>query len=72
MTVVRERSPDRYEVAETDSTEPGARTITLDGRTGAVFVSTASFGETPAPTPDRPHPRPAIVPGTFHVLVLRP
>ena len=30
-----------------------------------MYVVTASFGSPPAPTPDRPHPRPTILPGTF-------
>jgi DNA-binding beta-propeller fold protein YncE len=72
VTVVHEDSPSRFSVVETDSTERGARTIALDEKTGAVFLPTASFGETPAPTPERPRPRPAIVPGTFRILVLRP
>jgi DNA-binding beta-propeller fold protein YncE len=72
VTVIHEDSPSRFSVVETDSTERGARTIALDEKTGAVFLSTASFGETPAPTPERPRPRPAIVPGSFRVLVLRP
>jgi hypothetical protein len=72
VTVVREDSPEKFRIAETDSTQRGARTIALDERTGAVFVVTATLGATPAPTADRPRPRPAIVPGTFQVLVLRP
>jgi len=35
-----------------------------------VFVATAEFGATPAPTPEQPHPRPAIVPGSFVILVV--
>lgn len=69
MTVVREESPSRFTVASTDSTERGARTIALDEKTGRAFTVTASFGPPPEPTPDRPHPRPTILPGTFHVLV---
>jgi len=56
--------------AETDSTARGARTMALDERTGRAFVVTAAFGPAPAPTAERPHPRPTILPGTFEVLVL--
>ncbi len=56
--------------AETDSTQRGARTMALDEKTGRVFVVTAQFGPAPAPTADRPHPRPPVLPGTFTVLVL--
>ncbi len=70
LTVGREAAPGRFEVAENDSTRLGARTIAIDERTGRVFVVTASFGPPPAPTAERPHPRPSIVPDTFVVLVL--
>jgi hypothetical protein len=69
LTVVRP-SGAGFTVAETDSTQRGARTLALDETTGRVFVVTAAFGEPPAPTAERPHPRPSIVPGTFVVLVL--
>jgi DNA-binding beta-propeller fold protein YncE len=72
LTVVREASPGRFEVAETDTTERGARTVTLDERTGTLYLTTASFGPPPEPTAERPHPRGAILPGTFRVLVLEP
>lgn len=68
ITVVKEISPNEFNVVETIKTEPGARTITLDPKTHHVFVSTAQYGETPAPTTQNPNPRPAVVPGTFMVL----
>jgi len=69
-TVIHEDSPAKFVVVATDSTERGARTITVDTATGRFFTPTASFGPAPEPTPERPHPRPSIVPGTFHVVVL--
>jgi hypothetical protein len=70
LTVASREADGSYKVAETDSTQRGARTMALDEKTGRVFVVTASFGPPPAPTPDRPRPRPTIVPGSFVVLVL--
>jgi len=70
VSVVREESPARFSVVETDSTERGARTIALDEKTGRVFSVTASFGPPPEPTAEHPRPRPTILPGTFRVLVL--
>ncbi len=70
LTVATARGDGHYAVAESDSTQRGARTMALDSKTGRVFVVTASFGPPPAPTPERPHPRPTVVPGTFVVLVL--
>lgn len=48
-------------------TERGARTGALDPETGRLYLPTAAFGPTPAGGG-----RPAMVPGSFHVLVLRP
>jgi DNA-binding beta-propeller fold protein YncE len=70
LTVVREDAPNRFAVAENDSTQRGARTLALDEKTHRVFVVTAEFGPPPPPTAERPHPRASIVPGTFQVLVL--
>lgn len=72
VTVVKEISPTVFEVAETDSTALGARTIALDSKTGAVYLSTATLGVAPPATPEMPRPRMPVVPGTFRVVVLRP
>jgi hypothetical protein len=53
-------------------TLPGARTMALDHKTGAVYIPIADLGPTPAPTPENPRPRPKAVPGTFSVLVVSP
>ena len=70
MTVIQEESPDKFSVAETVTTQPGARTMTLDSKTHQAFTVTAKFGPPPAATADNPHPRPAILPDTFVVLVV--
>jgi DNA-binding beta-propeller fold protein YncE len=70
MTVIREESPDEFSVAETVTTQEGARTMALDPKTHNVFTVTAKFGPPPAPTADRPHPRPTILPDSFVVLVM--
>ncbi len=72
LTVIREVSPDKYEVVENATTERGARTMALDEKTHHVFVVTAKFGPPPAATAERPHPRPTILPGSFHILELAP
>lgn len=70
LTVVHEDSPDKYTVVENVATQRGARTMTLDQKTHRVFLVTAEFGPTPAPTAERPRPRPPMVPGSFTLLVL--
>jgi len=68
MTVLKEISPNEFQVIETVTTAPGARTIALDEKTHHVFLSTAQYGETPAATTKNPNPRPKIIPGTFTVM----
>src|SRR5579864_5459961 len=70
LTVVREESPSNFSVAENVKTQEGARTLALDEKTHQVFVVTAKFGPPPAPTAENPHPRHAILPDSFVVLVL--
>ena len=59
-----------YAPLETLPTARGARTMAYDESTDHLFVVTAKFGPTPAPTPQLPHPRPSVLPDTFEVLVI--
>ena len=67
--VFHEDSPDKFSEVETVKTEYGAKTMGLDTKTHNLFLTTADFGEPPAPTADRPHPQRSPIMGTFHVLV---
>ena len=69
LHIFHEDSPDKFSVVEAVKTEYGAKTLGLDTKTHKVFVDTADFGPPPAPTPQRPHPQPAPIAGTFRVLV---
>jgi DNA-binding beta-propeller fold protein YncE len=70
VTVVHQASSDKYQLAETVKTKPGAKTMALDLKTHRLFLSVADYGPPPTPTQERPHPRPSIVPGSFKILVL--
>jgi DNA-binding beta-propeller fold protein YncE len=59
-----------YPTIETLPTQRGARTMAYDSTTDRVYLVTADFGPRPDPTPDNPRPRPAIVPGSFVILVV--
>jgi len=59
-----------YPVLEELPTERGARTMAYDLMTDRIYLVTAEFGPRPEPTADNPRPRPAIVPGSFVVLVV--
>lgn len=69
LTVARETAPGKF-TTETVKTQPGARTMTVDPQTHRLYLSTAEFGSPPAPTAERPNPRPVAKPGSFMVLVL--
>jgi DNA-binding beta-propeller fold protein YncE len=67
--IFHEDSPDKYSEVQTVKTEFGAKTIAIDPKTHNLFLTTSEFGPPPAPTPERPHPNPAAIPGTFRLLV---
>ena len=69
VRIFHEDSPDHYSEAGKVKTELGAKTMAYDPKTQHIFVDRAEFGKPPAPTKERPHPRPAPVPGTFHLLI---
>lgn len=70
LTVVKQGAGDRYTVAQTVTTQKGARTMALDTKTHTVYLSIAEFGPAPAATSQNPHPRPSVVPGSFKLLVV--
>jgi DNA-binding beta-propeller fold protein YncE len=70
LTVVHEDSANKYRVVDNVKTQYYAKTLALDPKTHRIFLVTAEMGARPAPTPEQPRPRPAIVPGTFTVLVV--
>jgi len=67
--IFHEDTPDKYSDVETVKTEFGAKTMALDAKTHNLYLTTADFGPAPAPTTERPHPGPAVIPGTFHLLI---
>jgi len=71
LTVVKQKSPDAYEVLQNVTTQKSARTLALDSATGAIYLAAAEFGPRPAAAADNPHPRPQSLPGTFVVLVVK-
>ena len=70
LTVVREDALAHFVVVENAITLPGARTLALDSRTHRIYLPTAGFAAPPRPTPENPHPRGPMAPGSFVILVL--
>lgn len=69
LTVVDASNP-AYPVLEELPTRRGARTMAYDPATDRIYLVTAELGPRPEPSADNPHPRPAILPGSFVVLVV--
>jgi DNA-binding beta-propeller fold protein YncE len=65
LTVIKETSPTTFAVEQTVTTMPGAKSLTLDRRTGRILLIAAEFG--PAPAGGRRGP---MVPGSFTILVV--
>ena len=59
-----------YPTIEKLTTQRGARTMSYDPETDRIYVVTAEFGPRPEPTAQNPRPRPAVVPGSFEVIVI--
>jgi DNA-binding beta-propeller fold protein YncE len=72
LTVIREIAPDSFAVIANVPTKQGARTMELDERTHRIYTVTADFGPAPAAMPERPRPRPPVLPNSFALLVLEP
>ncbi len=70
MTIIREQSPTSFEVVQNLETMAGARTLTLDSKTGRLFVMSVEREAAPAPAPgERPQAGRAI-PGSFTILMI--
>jgi DNA-binding beta-propeller fold protein YncE len=70
LTIVKETSPTTFEVEQTLATPLRAKTITLDPKTGHLFLITAKFGPAPAPQPGQKYSRPPMLPGSFEIVVV--
>ncbi len=70
LSVVKENSPTSFSIEQLLTTQPRARTITLDSKTGRIFTATADFGPAPAPQPGQRYSRPPMIPNTFRILVI--
>jgi DNA-binding beta-propeller fold protein YncE len=71
LTVIKENSPTSFVVEQTVTTAPGAKTLTLDSKTGKILLITAEFGPPPAQPPAGGRfNRGPMIPGSFSILVV--
>ncbi len=71
MTIVKEKSPTSFEEEQNLQTMNGARTVTMDSKTGRLFTMSQERGPAPPPPPGggRP-PQGTPVPGSFTILMI--
>jgi DNA-binding beta-propeller fold protein YncE len=70
LTIIKEVSPTKFVVEQTLKTMPGAKTMTIDPKTGKVFLISAEWGA-PADTTQANGRRPrrgALIPGSFSII----
>ena len=71
LTVIKEKSPTTFEVEQTVTTMPGAKTLTLDNKTGKILLIAAEFGPAPSPAPAGGRGgRGQMIPGSFSIVVV--
>ena len=68
LTVIKEVSLTKFEVEDNVKTMPGAKTLTLDTKTGHVLLIAAEYGPAPAATNGGRQRRGPMVPGSFSIL----
>jgi DNA-binding beta-propeller fold protein YncE len=69
LTVVKEKSPTDFEVEQTVQTMPSAKTLTLDSKTGHIFLIAAEYSAPPTPPPAGGRGgRGQMVAGSFTIL----
>lgn len=66
MTAIKENNANMFSVLGNYTTKRGARTITIDEKTGALFLPTADFDAS-----NTQNGRPRMLPGTFQILVMQ-
>ena len=67
LTVIHEDTPDKYSVTQNLPTAKGARTMAMDYENNVAYLVTAQRD----PKPPAPGQRPAMVPGSFELLVVK-
>jgi len=71
LTVIKEKSPTSFEVAQTVQTKVSGKTLTLDAKTNQIYVIAAEYSPPPTPPPAGGRAgRGAMIPDSFTILVI--
>jgi DNA-binding beta-propeller fold protein YncE len=69
ISVIRQNTPDSYELMETVPTQLFAKTMAFDPKTKNIYLPTAEFETVPSSDPQKP-PQRKMKPGSFTVVVV--
>jgi DNA-binding beta-propeller fold protein YncE len=67
ISVIKEKDANKFELVGNYPTKRGGRTITIDEKSGALFIPTADFDATQT----QANGRPKMVPGSFQIMVVK-
>ncbi len=70
LTIVKENSPTSFVVEQTVKTPLRAKTITLDAKTGNLYLITAEYGPAGPPDANGRPARPAMIPDSFMIVTV--
>ncbi len=70
LTQIKQIDVDHYQVQATINTERSGRTLALDTTKDRIYISAAVLEPAPAATAATPKPRPGIVAGSFHLILV--
>ena len=69
VSILRKEADGGFSALPPLATKKGSRTMALDPKTHQLYLPAADFGAEPAPSEGQPHPRPAMAPGSFSLLI---
>ena len=70
LTIVREASSGNYEVVENITTQFRAKTMAVDQKTHNLYIPAAQFEQSKEPAKEGTRQQPAMVKGSFEILVV--
>jgi YVTN family beta-propeller protein len=68
LTIIKENSPTDFVVEQTLKTMPGAKTMTIDTKTGDIYLIAAEYGPAPVAAAGERQRRGPMVAGSFSII----
>ena len=70
LTIIKQSKPSTFAVAQTVKTMRGAKTMTIDSKTGKVYLIAAEYAAPANPQPGVRPGRGTLIPGSFSIIVV--